>query len=180
MGRAGQLCPGGAAVALCSCGYWEGQRPAVRATACGQGNGLRSGQRPGGRYHRMRLSRPVRRLCLLSRCVSGTRSGMPEHRRRLAPGPRLGQDCQSVRIYTFGQRPRQDSNLRSRLRRALPCSVLTWLDVPNKAPWGTYRARERGLERAVTPAQWCVYYAHGKGEHHNARRPARPSQGGGP
>jgi hypothetical protein len=35
------------------------------------------------------------------------------------------QDCQSVRIYASEQCPRQDSNLRSRLRRGLLCTPLT-------------------------------------------------------
>jgi hypothetical protein len=39
--------------------------------------------------------------------------------------PKPGQDCQSVRIYVSYQCPRQDSNLRSRLRRGLLCRPLT-------------------------------------------------------
>jgi len=50
-------------------------------------------------------------------------------RRCEAAGHRLTaatrQDCQSVRIYASDQRPRQDSNLRSRLRRGLLCMPLT-------------------------------------------------------
>jgi hypothetical protein len=35
------------------------------------------------------------------------------------PGTQTNQDCQSVRIYASELYPRQDSNLRSRLRRPL-------------------------------------------------------------
>src|SRR5215469_2746108 len=42
---------------------------------------------------------------------------------RVSPGhslaPETGQDCRSVRIDAFEQRPQQDSNLRTRLRRPL-------------------------------------------------------------
>jgi len=41
------------------------------------------------------------------------------------PGTESRQDCRSVRIYTSEQRPQQDSNLRSRLRRALLYTRLT-------------------------------------------------------
>src|SRR5262245_64704133 len=44
----------------------------------------------------------------------------------------------SVRIYASDQCPRQDSNLRSRLRRALLCTALTWPSVLNEASWGAY------------------------------------------
>jgi post-segregation antitoxin (ccd killing protein) len=57
----------------------------------------------------------------------------------------------SVRIYASEQCPRQDSNLRSRLRRALPCTALTWPYVLDEVPWGAYGARKRELERA---ARW--------------------------
>src|SRR5215468_806889 len=51
-----------------------------------------------------------------------------------------------VRIYISDQCPRQDSNLRSRLRRALLCTALTWPSVLNETPWGAYGARKRRLE----------------------------------
>jgi len=51
-----------------------------------------------------------------------------------------------VRIYASELCPRQDSNLRSRLRRALLCTALTWPSVLNEAPWGAYGARKRRLE----------------------------------
>jgi hypothetical protein len=41
------------------------------------------------------------------------------------PGTQPAQDCQSVRIYSSELCPRQDSNLRSRLRRGLLCTPLT-------------------------------------------------------
>ena len=40
-------------------------------------------------------------------------------------GTWMGQDCQGVRIYCSDQCPRQDSNLRSRLRRPFPGKALT-------------------------------------------------------
>ena len=40
--------------------------------------------------------------------------------------------------------PRQDSNLRSRLRRALLCTALAWPYVLNEALWGAYGARKCG------------------------------------
>ena len=39
---------------------------------------------------------------------------------------------------------RQDSNLRSRLRRALLCTALAWPYVLNEALWGAYGARKCG------------------------------------
>ena len=54
-------------------------------------------------------------------------------RLRVAAGHRPGvfsaQDCQSVRIYASEQCPRQDSNLRSRLRRPFPGIALTSRNV---------------------------------------------------
>ncbi len=50
--------------------------------------------------------------------------------------PRLGQDCKSVRISAFEQCPRRDSNLRSRLRKALHHLALTSGNVPTGDPSG--------------------------------------------
>jgi hypothetical protein len=57
------------------------------------------------------------------------------------PGARTVQDCQSVRIYAFEQCPRQDSNLRSRLRRPMLYDAPTWQDAPFPSGWGAYGER---------------------------------------
>jgi hypothetical protein len=106
------------------------------AADTGKSNGLRSRQRPGGRYHRMRLSRPFPDRCLFP---GAYRAQGPE-RLSIAAGHSLGvpvdQDCQSVRIYASDRCPRQDSNLRSRLRRAWHQLALTSGNVPTGDPSG--------------------------------------------
>ena len=73
---------------------------------------------------------------LLSRAVSAVqrRAADTDRPRGLEPicvataqglEPRLSQDCKSVRSYASDQCPRQDSNLRSRLRRGLLYRALT-------------------------------------------------------
>src|SRR5215467_2874985 len=61
---------------------------------------------------------------------------------RIAAGHRPGtcsaQDCQSVRIYASEQCPRQDSNLRSRLRRPILFTASTWQNAPFPSAWGAY------------------------------------------
>jgi hypothetical protein len=58
-------------------------------------------------------------------------NGLGPHRQNVSAFPQVtslrysGQDWQSVRIYAYDQCPRQDSNLRSRLRRGLLCTPLT-------------------------------------------------------
>jgi predicted glycosyl hydrolase (DUF1957 family) len=49
--------------------------------------------------------------------------------------------------------PRQDSNLRSRLRRALLCTALTWPYVLNGCRWGAYGAR-MGREERERGREW--------------------------
>ena len=53
--------------------------------------------------------------------LPGAARGQDPERFRVSAGHGLGltshRDCQSVRIYSFEQRPQQDSNLRTRLRR---------------------------------------------------------------
>jgi hypothetical protein len=97
----------------CSCGYWR------------KNNGLRLGQRPGGRRYCWPLSWAFGAGVL----PPGAARGKGPRRIRVAAGQTLGtqsaQDCQSVRIYAYDQCPRQDSNLRSRLRRGLLCTTLT-------------------------------------------------------
>jgi hypothetical protein len=51
------------------------------------------------------------------------------------PGTGSAQDCQRVRIYASEQYPRQDSNLRSRLRRAWHHPALTSVNVPVRDPF---------------------------------------------
>jgi hypothetical protein len=94
---------------LRSCGYSEEQRSADTATA----------RRP------LSPNAAEQGTFLAGACFPGAdRAQGPEglsvaagHR----PGLRAAHDCQSVRVYAFDQCPRQDSNLRSRLRRGLPC-----------------------------------------------------------
>jgi hypothetical protein len=120
-------------------------------------NGLRTRQRPGDRYHQMRLSRPFSwPVCAFGRVWAQGREALSiaaGHR----PGAHSVQDCQSVQIYAYElfprQCPRQDSNLRSRLRRALLCTALTWPSVLNETPWGAYGARNAGLKGDATLAQ---------------------------
>ena len=52
------------------------------------------------------------------------------------PGTQSAQDCQSVRIYASELCPRQDSNLRSRLRRAWHHLALTSANVLLPGPLG--------------------------------------------
>jgi hypothetical protein len=76
-------------------------------------------ERPGGRECAWLLSRRV----AVRRWNSGAYRAQGVERSRIAPGHRLAlrltQDCTIVRIYASKQCPRQDSNLRSRLRRPL-------------------------------------------------------------
>src|SRR5262249_29455572 len=58
-----------------------------------------------------------------------------------------------VRIYSSELCPRQDSNLRSRLRRPLLCTALTWPSVLNETHWGAYGAQNAGLKGDATLAQ---------------------------
>src|SRR5215468_832868 len=59
------------------------------------------------------------------------------------------QDCQSVRIYVSEQCPRQDSNLRSRLRRPVPFTAATWQNAHWRPRWGAYG------ERRIAHASSC-------------------------
>ena len=132
MGRAGQPRPGGAGAA-------------AMLRILGKSNGLRSRQRSSGRYHRMRLSRPFPGRCLLSGRVWGARSGRAEHCRR-SPAWQLSasrlSECSNLCLE---QCPRQDSNLRSRLRRPVLYRAPTWQNAPPTAPlgsaWGERKAR---------------------------------------
>jgi len=62
-----------------------------------------------------------------ARCPGGDRAHGGERVRVCAghrPSTQSIQDCRSARIYVFEQRPQQDSNLRTRLRRGLLCMAL--------------------------------------------------------
>jgi hypothetical protein len=84
----------------------------------------------------MRLSRP----CLAGACFPGAYRAQGPEGLSIAAGHRPGgfqlQDCQSVRIYASEQCPRQDSNLRSRLRRALHHLAVACGNVPTGDPSG--------------------------------------------
>jgi hypothetical protein len=71
---------------------------------------------------------------------------------RLAPP--LSRDWISVRINTFDQCPRQDSNLRSRLRRPLLCTAVTWLYSFTKGAVGAQMGRGRRHGPAAGGAIW--------------------------
>jgi hypothetical protein len=92
-----------------------------RCVAAGTGgsNGLRPGQRPGGRRYSVPVSWGFPRLGCCCRGGPGarwrTRLRLAGHR----AGARAARDCPSVRVCASEQCPRQDSNLRTRLRRGL-------------------------------------------------------------
>ncbi len=100
--------------------------------------------------------------------------GKARERVRVSAGHRLGlvshQDCQSVRIYTSEQCPRQDSNLRSRLRRGMLYDVSTWQNAPFPADWGAYGERP-GHEPCCTwwshtlgrQCRWGAHRGHHRG-----------------
>jgi len=109
-GRAGQPPPGIARCCGCRC---------VAAGMGGKSNGLRAAQRPG--WPSLGLAAELGLRGWGPGSGAGREQG-PEgvcvcagHRRGLLSH----QDCRSVRIYAFDQCHRQDSNLRSRLRRPL-------------------------------------------------------------
>src|SRR5215813_15267330 len=61
-----------------------------------------------------------------------------------------------VRIYASEQCPRQDSNLRSRLRRLLPCTALTsanalWRILPGRVSGATRGTGPPGTLNGVVP-----------------------------
>ena len=76
-------------------------------------------------------------------------NGLGPQRQDVSAFPRVtalrfsGQDWQSVRIYASEQCPRQDSNLRSRLRRAWRHPALTSGNMPEETGLDTYRTRLR-------------------------------------
>jgi hypothetical protein len=111
-----------------------------RATACGRGNGLVAVVVVGAGLGFPRLGPD-----------SGTdREKGPERFRVAAghrPGVRAAQDCQSVRIYASDQCPRQDSNLRARLRRPVLFMAATWQNARRRPPWGAYGGRSGRLGR---------------------------------
>jgi hypothetical protein len=72
----------------------------------------------------------------------GTRSGTLPRFRRSQACARIGQDGKGVRIYASEQCPRQDSNLRSRLRRPLPYDAPTWQNAPFPSGWGACGERQ--------------------------------------
>ena len=79
-------------------------------------------------------------------------------RLRVAAGHGLGadsaQDCKSVRIYSSEQCPRQDSNLRSRLRRGLLCTPLTsGNEVPHTMIGGVSGAARPGAGGCAGPVR---------------------------
>ncbi len=76
----------------------------------------------------------------------------------IAAGHRSGtqptQDCQSVRIYASELCPRQDSNLRSRLRRPVLFVAATWQNACWRPRWGAYVGRAMGGEFGAD-VPWC-------------------------
>ena len=98
---------------LRSCGYWEEQRSVVTATAR-RPLSLKAPEHALSMLaaaFRARIGRKARKGCALPQ-VAGV-------------GAQAARDCLSVRIYASELCPRQDSNLRSRLRRTLLCTSLT-------------------------------------------------------
>ena len=85
----------------------------------GHGNGLTA------RFHGLPLSRASQDIGPAAGRGRGTDLECFRVSAGHGPGVRAVQDCRSVRIYASELCPRQDSNLRSRLRRLLPCTALT-------------------------------------------------------
>src|SRR5262252_7309512 len=86
--------------------------------------------------------------------VSGTKAWNAFVSPQVTPlAPSLGQECRSVRIYASELCPRQDSNLRSRLRRPLLCTALIWPYV---------------LRRGTLGRVWGAETRAGAGEHPDA------------
>jgi hypothetical protein len=121
-----------APAATVSCGYWR------------KSNGLRPRQRPGGRRYSLPLSWAFRSW---GSCCRGRLGGKVGKRVRVPAGHGAGiqsaQDCESFRIYADDQRSRQDSNLRTRLRRGLLCTLLACGNalagvVPGRVPGAEY------------------------------------------
>jgi hypothetical protein len=114
-----------------------------------KGNGLVTVvERSVSRYYRVPLVRVFPAGGILPGRGRGTRSGSSFHRRRSQP-------CASqVKIViVFEKAPRQDSNLRTRLRRALPCLDLTSANVS----WGASLGHQRGVLRSsVLLTAWRV------------------------
>ena len=122
IGQAGQPPPDIAAlfrVPLCSCGYWR------------RSNGL----------HAVSVQASEQDFAGRRVLSGATRAHDPDRLGVTAGhslGTQPGQGCQSVRIYAFGQCPRQDSNLRSRLRRGMLFTVSACQNTPPAADWGAY------------------------------------------
>jgi hypothetical protein len=112
-----------APTALFSCGYWR------------RSNGRRAGQRPGGR--RLWLAAELGFRGWGPGCGggpgarSGTRLRFRRSQARAYVPPRLSERSN----YASDQCPRQDSNLRSRLRRPILCEALTWQNAPHPCGW---------------------------------------------
>jgi hypothetical protein len=116
-----------------------GQRPGVRATACGPlsagGGGLR--------------------VCVPEAVIWGASGAQDREALGVCAGqgpaglPRLDWHC--VRIYASDLRPQQDANLRSRLRRPLACIALTSANMVADGPagrvWGAARQSFGALAR---------------------------------
>jgi hypothetical protein len=126
-----------------------------RSTASGQGNGLVA-------VVMFAAELGFRAAGVL---LPGADRGQGPERVCVSTGHRLGlmsrQDCQSVQIYAFDQCPRQDSNLRSRLRSQLSRIALTCRNVlsyvlPGRASGATRlvkAAGHAGWERRLV-ARW--------------------------
>ena len=114
---------------LRSCGYWEEQRSAVTATAW-RPLSLKAPEQALSMLasaFRARIGRKARKGCALPQ-VAGV-------------GAQAARDCLSVRIYASELCPRQDSNLRSRLRRPVLFTAATWQNAPFPPAWGAYGER---------------------------------------
>ena len=144
------------ALPLPSCGYGQEQRSAATATAW-QPLSLNAAEQG-----------PCLSECLLPGRVSGASSGTPEHCRRSQAWHSIVPRLRKCSIYAFDLCPRQDSNLRSRLRRGLPDMPLTCGNAPAGALPG--RVPGTGLGRLLL-AGCCVRA--------RTRRVRRPSLAGG-
>jgi hypothetical protein len=113
---------------LRSCGHGEEQRSAVTATA----------------WRPLSTNGAKQALSWAGVCFPGAYRAQGPEGLNIVAGHRPGgfplQDCQTVRIYVSELCPRQDSNLRSRLRSAFPSTALTCGFGPCPLVWGAYGA----------------------------------------
>jgi hypothetical protein len=137
--RSGGLGSGPRATSRCFVGR------CVAGDTWGRSNGLRPGQRPRGRRYSVPVSWGFPRLGPAAGGCPGARSGTRPRFRRSQGWHLIGPRWSECSNYASDLRLRQDSSLRTRLRRGLLCMALT------RQRRLTYATGKRESAPAVTP-----------------------------